>query len=84
MGEALNHPLLRYRALLRGRGLFAAKVDLVQREVEHVRRDVEFVGCVGAEPEEAAPDGPNWSFAASWSIACEGLQLQMRRLKCQC
>ena len=44
MGEALNHPLLRYRALLRGRGLFAAKVDLVQREDEHVRRDVEFVG----------------------------------------
>ena len=30
-GEALNHPLLRYPALLRGRGLFAAKVDLVQR-----------------------------------------------------
>ena len=52
MGEALNHPLLRYRALLRGRGLFAAKVDLVQRGVEHVRRDVEFVGCVGAEPED--------------------------------
>jgi hypothetical protein len=50
MGEALNHPLLRYRALLRGRGLFAANVDLVQRGVEHVRRDVEFVGCVGAEP----------------------------------
>jgi hypothetical protein len=45
MGEALNHPLLRYRALLRGRGLFAAKVDLVQRGVEHVRRDVEFVGA---------------------------------------
>ena len=38
MGEALNHPLLRYRALLRGRGLFAATVDLVQRGVEHVRR----------------------------------------------
>ena len=52
MGEALNHPLLRYRALLRGRGLFAAKVDLVQRGVERVRRDVEFVGCVGAEPED--------------------------------
>ena len=50
-GEALNHPLLRYRALPRGRGLFAAKVDLVQRGDEHVRRDVEFVGCVGAEPE---------------------------------
>ena len=54
MGEALNHPLLRYGALLRGRGLFAAKVDLVQRGVEHVRRDVEFVGCVGAEPEDVA------------------------------
>ena len=39
-------------ALLPGRGLFAAKVDLVQRGVEHVRRDVEFVGCVGAEPED--------------------------------
>ena len=52
MGEALNHPLLRYRALLRG--LFAAKVDLVQRGVEHVRRDVEFVGCVGAAPDARA------------------------------
>jgi hypothetical protein len=52
MGEAQNHPLLRYRALLRGRGLFAVKVDLVQRGVEHIRRDVEIVGCVGAEPED--------------------------------
>jgi hypothetical protein len=52
MGEALNQSSAAYRALLRGRGLFAAKVDLVQRGVEHVRRDVEFVGCVGAEPED--------------------------------
>ena len=52
MGETLNHPLLRYRALLRGRGLFAANVDLGKRGVEHIRRDVEFVGCVGAEPED--------------------------------
>jgi hypothetical protein len=51
-GEALNHPLLRYPALLRGRGQFAAKVDLVQRGVEQVWRDVKFVGCVGAEPED--------------------------------
>jgi hypothetical protein len=26
LGEALNHPLLRYRALLRGRGLFEARI----------------------------------------------------------
>jgi hypothetical protein len=32
-GQALNHPLLRYRALLRGRGLFTAKVDLAHRGV---------------------------------------------------
>ena len=50
--ERPDNPLLRCRALLRGRGLFAARVDIVQRGVEHVRRDVEFVGCVGAEPED--------------------------------
>ena len=48
-GGGANHPMLRYRALLCVRGLFATKVDLVQRGVEHVRQDVEFVGCVGAD-----------------------------------
>jgi integrase len=54
MGEALNHPLLRYRALLRGRGLFAALSRAVREELL-VRNVARLVELPAWEPAELVP-----------------------------